>query len=117
MAQFEPEFPDECSPGSLAAAFHATTPRLALPDALRKDIPEVIAVFFEYLGETGRMSDAAELAAAMRRAPSVPAGKARPSGGPKGVTIKRSEKVSPLGRNDPCPCGSGKKFKKCCMTQ
>ena len=19
-----------------------------------------------------------------------------------------------LGRNDPCPCGSGKKFKKCC---
>jgi len=24
----------------------------------------------------------------------------------------RGEKV---GRNDPCPCGSGKKFKKCCM--
>ena len=22
---------------------------------------------------------------------------------------------SPIGRNDPCPCGSGKKFKKCCM--
>lgn len=20
-----------------------------------------------------------------------------------------------LGRNDPCPCGSGKKYKKCCM--
>ncbi|EEU9327863.1 hypothetical protein GAJ43_20320, partial [Escherichia coli] len=19
------------------------------------------------------------------------------------------------GRNDPCPCGSGKKFKKCCL--
>ncbi|EPE7438833.1 SEC-C metal-binding domain-containing protein [Escherichia coli] len=19
-----------------------------------------------------------------------------------------------MGRNDPCPCGSGKKFKKCC---
>jgi hypothetical protein len=26
-------------------------------------------------------------------------------------TIVRSEKV---GRNDPCPCGSGKKYKKCC---
>ncbi len=24
---------------------------------------------------------------------------------------RRSEKV---GRNDPCPCGSGKKYKKCC---
>src|SRR6266511_2438537 len=21
------------------------------------------------------------------------------------------------GRNDPCPCGSGKKYKKCCLTQ
>ncbi|MEX2684291.1 MAG: SEC-C metal-binding domain-containing protein [Candidatus Sigynarchaeota archaeon] len=20
-----------------------------------------------------------------------------------------------MGRNDPCPCGSGKKYKKCCM--
>ncbi len=20
-----------------------------------------------------------------------------------------------IGRNDPCPCGSGKKFKKCCL--
>ena len=26
-------------------------------------------------------------------------------------TVHRGEKV---GRNDPCPCGSGKKFKKCC---
>lgn len=26
-------------------------------------------------------------------------------------TIKKSNKV---GRNDPCPCGSGKKYKKCC---
>jgi uncharacterized protein YecA (UPF0149 family) len=23
--------------------------------------------------------------------------------------------VSKAGRNDPCPCGSGKKFKKCCL--
>ncbi len=22
-----------------------------------------------------------------------------------------------IGRNDPCPCGSGKKFKKCCLQQ
>lgn len=22
---------------------------------------------------------------------------------------------SQAGRNDPCPCGSGKKFKKCCL--
>ncbi len=37
------------------------------------------------------------------------------SGGPvekqKPKVLKKSEKV---GRNDPCPCGSGKKYKKCC---
>jgi hypothetical protein len=22
-----------------------------------------------------------------------------------------------IGRNDPCPCGSGKKYKKCCMEE
>jgi hypothetical protein len=25
--------------------------------------------------------------------------------------------AKPVGRNDPCPCGSGKKFKKCCMNR
>jgi preprotein translocase subunit SecA len=32
------------------------------------------------------------------------------SGGPV-QTVRRGKKV---GRNDPCPCGSGKKFKRCC---
>jgi uncharacterized protein YecA (UPF0149 family) len=27
---------------------------------------------------------------------------------------KRS-KFEGVGRNDPCPCGSGKKFKRCCL--
>ena len=32
-------------------------------------------------------------------------------GSEKGRTVKKKEKV---GRNDPCPCGSGKKYKNCC---
>jgi len=28
---------------------------------------------------------------------------------------KESGKFKDVGRNDPCPCGSGKKYKKCCM--
>ena len=34
--------------------------------------------------------------------------------------IEKADKVEPIkseetvGRNDPCPCGSGKKYKKCC---
>ena len=32
------------------------------------------------------------------------------------VTI-RNRPGERVGRNDPCPCGSGKKYKKCCMTK
>jgi hypothetical protein len=39
--------------------------------------------------------------------PPVPAGYLMSDGG----GLQRTEKV---GRNDPCPCGSGKKYKKCC---
>ncbi len=35
----------------------------------------------------------------------------RPGKTGKAKTIKKNKKV---GRNDPCPCGSGKKYKKCC---
>lgn len=31
---------------------------------------------------------------------------------PDSTTVRRS--VPKVGRNDPCPCGSGKKHKKCC---
>jgi preprotein translocase subunit SecA len=27
---------------------------------------------------------------------------------------KEPKHVTKIGRNDPCPCGSGKKYKKCC---
>ena len=29
-------------------------------------------------------------------------------------TIKTQKKSNKVGRNDPCPCGSGKKYKQCC---
>ena len=34
---------------------------------------------------------------------------------PKGPTTISRESVTKVGRNDPCPCGSGKKYKKCCL--
>jgi HEAT repeat protein len=32
-----------------------------------------------------------------------------------GLTREDSPKRKKIGRNDPCPCGSGKKYKKCCL--
>ncbi|WP_256326241.1 YecA family protein [Sphingomonas sp. NFR15] len=33
----------------------------------------------------------------------------------RGVALPETgARAAKVGRNDPCPCGSGKKFKKCC---
>lgn len=32
-----------------------------------------------------------------------------------GNSVKTVVKKEKIGRNDPCPCGSGKKYKKCCL--
>ncbi|MBM3333698.1 SEC-C domain-containing protein [Candidatus Sumerlaeota bacterium] len=46
-----------------------------------------------------------------RRAAQATGAEGGESPAPKIQPIRRGPKV---GRNDPCPCGSGKKFKKCC---
>jgi len=28
--------------------------------------------------------------------------------------MKKKKEMARIGRNQPCPCGSGKKYKKCC---
>ena len=33
---------------------------------------------------------------------------------PQGKVDTYKREAPKVGRNDPCPCGSGKKFKKCC---
>lgn len=42
----------------------------------------------------------------------VQGGGERKESSPQGAQIKRS--TPKVGRNDPCPCGSGKKYKHCC---
>ena len=37
------------------------------------------------------------------------------TGGPDKSLKPRPTRVTKIGPNDPCPCGSGKKYKKCCM--
>ncbi|MDH3346167.1 MAG: SEC-C metal-binding domain-containing protein, partial [Kiritimatiellaceae bacterium] len=42
-----------------------------------------------------------------------PPGMGAPPPAPRRVTKATNADGTPVGRNDPCPCGSGKKFKKC----
>jgi len=37
------------------------------------------------------------------------------AGAAEGGETPEQRRAQKIGRNDPCPCGSGKKFKKCCM--
>ncbi|HEX5035708.1 MAG TPA: preprotein translocase subunit SecA [bacterium] len=57
------------------------------------------------------------VSAQAQRSPSAPAGGIGPAGLSSGAKPASPEKlqveVSDVGRNDPCPCGSGKKYKKC----
>jgi uncharacterized protein YecA (UPF0149 family) len=109
------DFPDELSPGTLAQVLTEAMPRLALPDAARRHAPEVVARFLEYLREGGRLAEGDDWAAQVRVIARSYQERLKPGGGVKGVTIRKAAGASPLGRNDPCPCGSGKKYKKCCM--
>ena len=62
----------------------------------RRDMLERLADVCE---EQGRKGEAAELRKQAKRSAAVAATR---------VTKPK------IGRNEPCPCGSGKKFKKCC---
>jgi hypothetical protein len=107
-------FPDEVSPGTFAKVLSEVMPRLSLPDAARPHLPEVVARFLDYLQESGRLGEGSDWAAQVRIIGRSYRDRLKPGGGVKGVTVRNPADASPVGRNDPCPCGSGKKYKKCC---
>ncbi len=73
-----------------------------------EDAPRLMGAFLEFAGRTESLKDAVGLADHARR---------------RGADLAADDKdkrkpvvhAGPqVGRNDPCPCGSGKKYKKCC---
>lgn len=81
----------------------ALSQRYELSEKVLKQLPEFLAGFFEDLQTVGRFTEGDGFGRYLRT-----------FSGRLGVqTVKRpGVKIS---RNDPCPCGSGKKFKKCCQ--
>jgi SEC-C motif len=87
-------------------------PHLQLPVAARKSIPDLLTAFFDFLRNSGRWPAAGSWAACTEAlAPKFQAS-IREDGSVRGETYRKAG--TPTGRNDPCPCGSGKKYKKCC---
>src|SRR5262245_50200426 len=88
-------------------------------DALAEQVEDVLAAYLAFLGETAVVLHAFELARAL--AEHAPAFRARVASGelagraPQKKAAPFVHRAEKTGRNDPCPCGSGKKFKQCCM--
>lgn len=89
-------------------------------DPLAGAVADVLSAYFDYLQDTTILSQHYELQQAVQAAQgaflaAVESGAAHAQGPAvvdKGKPfVHRAKKT---GRNDPCPCGSGKKLKKCC---
>jgi len=86
--------------------------RLDLPLEVRRAVPQLLIAFFEFVDSTGLCPGASSFARDTRIVEQQYLRSFRDDGSVRGTTFEK--KCSPIGRNDPCPCGSGKKFKKCC---
>jgi len=81
---------------------------------LRQSYPDVPDEVWKSLGEDARKLG--EKAIANYREPVLEFANEKPKNTlATGHTMRRA--VPRLGRNEPCPCGSGKKYKRCCFAQ
>lgn len=83
--------------------------RLALPAGAHEGVPDLLALFLEDLEAGGRLAGGRSLGLALRAA----RGAYQAASGGRIEPIVRPAPA--VGRNDPCPCGSGRKYKKCCL--
>jgi len=98
-------------PGARAALLDHL-PKLNVPADVRTRIPEILAIFLRGLQDQGRLAGGASLGTFVLALGPAFRKRCAPDGGVLVPPVRNSAPA--LGRNDPCPCGSGKKFKKCC---
>jgi hypothetical protein len=100
--------PGEIEQADLKPALLEGVGTLALPDSVQSLVPNVCAALLGELETQGRLADGRMLGAYVRAL----RGAYNERNTPKPIRNPGSR----IGRNDPCPCGSGKKYKRCCMT-
>jgi len=82
--------------------------KLELSVAARRETPALCAAFLSELEREGRLAGGRALASFVRALQ----GAFEAAGGAQKPYVRPGSELS---RNDPCPCGSGKKYKKCCL--
>ena len=86
---------------------------LDLPQEVRAGAPQLLEEYFTYLANSGKNPRAGEWAGWLPDINERYQERLRTDGSVRGETVQRS--MAKVGRNDLCPCGSGKKYKKCCF--
>ena len=100
--------PGALSDEDLKVALLGAVARLQLDPEVRAFVPSLARAFLTDLQAQGRLAEGAargRYVGALKEAFLA-------AGGKPATFVRPAEK---LGRNELCPCGSGKKFKKCCM--
>ncbi|MBK8913573.1 MAG: SEC-C domain-containing protein [Phycisphaerales bacterium] len=103
--------PGEIEEADARAALLERVARLRLDDDVHAQVPILCAAFTTFLEEQGRLGGGRALGAFIRAL--GPAYVRQAQGKPEPIQRPGSR----IGRNDPCPCGSGRKYKKCCMNE
>ena len=103
--------PGDLEQADLKAALLGPIAKVNVPPAIKSHVPALCGALLAHMEAEGRLSGGRLMGAyvgALKGAfEDAASGKAKPIVRPG----------SRLKRNDPCPCGSGKKYKKCCMSE
>ncbi len=99
--------------------------RQGLETPTARDRADVLERLAEVCHEQGHVEEALKLQTESEAARRANAGRDEPKSSPvepAAETVKMFTRPTParsekIGRNEPCPCGSGKKYKKCCLAK
>ncbi len=102
--------PEDLGVDDLRGALLEHVARLDMSPEVHAAVPDMARGLLEQLEQDGRLGDGRELGQFLA-ASAEAYGRAV-----RGETETLRRPGSKVGRNDPCPCGSGRKFKRCCMS-
>ncbi len=102
----------ELTDAAIRRAVLEEMPLLDLSSDVRKTVPETLGRFFDWLEDSGRLSGGRAFGLLIGALAPAYHERCSPQGGLRIPPVVN--KTKEIGRNDPCPCGSGRKFKKCC---
>ncbi len=106
------QLPEEYENHLMAIAIHAD---LEAQEELDQQAPEIMELLVDKIEPAAVALHGYWLSQRMAEPGGMPLDMGQPMsmGMEQPTTVIRDEPK--VGRNDPCPCGSGKKFKKCCL--